>query len=192
MILRHRQLAASGPYFRTLGHYCILKLDTPDFPPQRPLPAGYAYTDRIDRAVEIELLRGEFPGWRHPVERDMPGTRPDSVVAVLHGTDPVAVCYVCEENQLGIRGYGELHYAAVRADHRGRGLWRAMITELFRHAERWGVAGVIFVTDRAGPIEMYRRLGASEIGIRRKSKSTPGWRRMASRTKRAVAGLLRR
>jgi GNAT superfamily N-acetyltransferase len=112
--------------------------------------------------------------------------RPDSRVAVAHGDDVVAVCYVTERNQHGLHGYGELHYAAVRDDHRGKGLWGAMITELFARSATWGVVGVIFVTDRTGPIEMYLRMGAQRIGIRPKPKHRPWWWRALRRVRDAV------
>jgi GNAT superfamily N-acetyltransferase len=173
-------------YFDRLPHYELLKLDTPDYPRRLELPPGYRYVDEVPDGVEAALLEPTFPGWRHPVEGRLPGMRPDSRVAVAHGDEVVAVCYVTEANQLGLVGYGELHYAAVRDDHRGGGLWRAMITELFARATTWGVVGVIFVTDRAGPIEMYLRLGAQRIGIRPKPRHRPLWRRAASRVKRAL------
>lgn len=174
-------------YEDVLDHYKILKLNREDYPGRTPLPDGYEYANDVDDAVAESLLRPEFPGWRQPVARGMPGFREDSVVAVRAGEDTVAVCYVCDRNQLGLTGYGELHYAAVRPDHRGRGLWRAMITELFDRADRWGVAGVMFVTDRAGPIEMYLRLGADELAIRPKPKRAPLWRRAVGRLSR-IAG----
>lgn len=169
-------------YFDQLPHHELLRLDTVDFPPRRELPRGYRYVDEVPREAERHLLEPAFPGsWERPVDGRLEGMRPDGRVAVAWGDEVVGVCYVTERNQLGIRGYGELHYAAVDDGHRGNGLWAAMITELFARAAAWGVEGVIFVTDRVGPIAMYDRMGAQRIGIRPKPRIRPWWWRAARR-----------
>lgn len=137
--------------------------------------------------VERELLEPIFPGWREPVERRLPGWRDDSLVAVAYGDEVVGVCYVTGDNQLGEPGYGELHYAAVSDEHKGKGLWAAMITELYARAAAWGVDGVIYVTDRAGPIQMYLRTGAVRIGTRPKEAPKPPTLRRRLRWKLSAA-----
>lgn len=180
-------------YFDQLPHHELLRLEVEGFPARRELPPGYRYVEEVSPAQARRLLEPAFPGsWERPVEGRLAGIRPDGVVAVAHGDEVVGICYVTDANQLGIRGYGELHYAAVADAHRGHGLWAAMITELFARAAGWGVAGVVFVTDRAGPIEMYLRLGAQRIGIRPKPRRRPAWRRVCSRARRALSRRARR
>lgn len=180
-------------YFDQLAHHELLRLDTADFPARRELPSGYCYVEEVDEEDERRLLEPAFPGsWQRPVGGRLAGMRVDSRVAVGYDGRVVGVCYVTDANQLGIQGYGELHYAAVDDGHRGGGLWGAMITELFARAASWEVSGVIFVTDRTGPIEMYRRLGAQRIGIRPKPVHRPWWWRLLARARRAVSPAARR
>lgn len=176
-------------YFDRLDHYELLKLDTEGFPAPRELPAGYEWAEDIGVEAERALLDPVFPGSHNATERRLAGWRDDTVVAITHDGQPVGVCYVCGDNQLGLPGYGELHYAAVLDEHKGKGLWGAMIREMLRRAQAWGdVSGVIFVTDRKGPIEMYLRMGAQRIGTRPKGDGRPLWRRAASRARRIAGG----
>lgn len=179
--LRRRK---SREYGEVMDHWEIILHDRDSFPTDVPLPDGYEWADDISHEAARALLEPEFTTWRTPVERKIPGFSEEGIVAVRHGGEVIGVVYACAENELGIRGYGEFHYLAVRPDHRRGGVFRAMYTELFRRAERMGLEGAIYLTDRARESEMYKRKGAVQIGIRPKPETTSLWRRAAGRIAR--------
>lgn len=172
-------------YGEIMEHWEIILHNREDFPSDVPLPDGYEYAEGIDPETARRLLEPEFVNsWRIPVERRIPGYRDDGVVAVRHGDEVIGVVYACDTNELGIKGYGEFHYLSVRPDHRRGGVFRGMYTELMRRAERMGLEGAIYLTDRARESEMYRRNGAKVIGVRPKPAPDPWWRRAARRLAR--------
>jgi hypothetical protein len=146
--------------FEIDDHYTFAKLDRANYPPRSPLPAGYSFAGKISREAELSLLKPEFQAWRIPFNRDMPGCRPDGVLALEYLEEPVAIIFLCDQNELGLAGYGQVHYAAIREDQRGKGLYKALFAELLEIGNRWGLEGVLLNDDRAGLSKVYRRWGA--------------------------------
>lgn len=141
-------------------HYTFVKFDRGSYPPHRPLPLGYSFGGEIPRQIERSLLEPEFQAWSIPFNREMPGCRPDGVLSIHYDDEPVTIVFLCDQNELELAGYGQLHYAATRTDHRGRGLYGPLFSELARISDRWGLRGLLINGDRVGLPEVYRRWGA--------------------------------
>lgn len=64
---------------------------------------------------------------------------------------------------------GDVMTIAVRADHQGHGVGRALLTELIDEAARRGAADLLLEVrhDNARARELYHKLGFAEIGVRR-------------------------
>jgi GNAT superfamily N-acetyltransferase len=174
-------------------------VDCADFRGHKDLPEGYAFTTTPDREAERALLETEFPNWQIPWERRFAGAREDSAAGVTHGGELVGIVYLAAENEFGYDDYAQWQYVAIDPAHRGKGLWRAMGTELMRRAEAWGFKGCVLVPDREGHHDMYVRWGGRIVGERPKVavKPVPRWRQAVSRLTRrgpfrAVRRLLRR
>jgi GNAT superfamily N-acetyltransferase len=173
--------------FEIDDHYTFAKLDRENFPPRRSLPPGYTFSNRISRASERSLLEPEFNAWAIPFDRKMPGARADGVLCLTYREEPVAIVFLCDQNELGIPEYGQVHYAAIRKDHRGKGLYGPLFAELLEIGNRWGLRGVLLNDDRAGLSEVYRRWGAEFMFERPKSPQAPSTflQRLARRLSRA-------
>lgn len=139
------------------------------FPPVPDLPEGYAFAEEIGAEAERRLLEPFFENWQAPVERRMPGSRPDSVVAILHDDEPIALGYMCDDNEYGLPALGEGHYVVVHPDHRGQRIYNCLYAKLLEKADGWGLTGIVMVTDRHGLADVYRRWGG--IVIREAPKS---------------------
>jgi hypothetical protein len=175
--------------FEIDDHYTFAKLDRANYPPRRTLPAGYSFAGEIPRDAELALLQPEFQAWRIPFNREMPGCRPDGVLALEYLEEPVAIIFLCDQNELGLVGYGQVHYAAIRDDQRGKGLYGALFAELLEIGNRWGLEGVLLNDDRAGLSEVYRRWGAEFMFEKPKlpqPRSGP-LRRLARRLRRVTS-----
>jgi hypothetical protein len=156
--------------FEIDDHYTFAKLARENFPPRRPLPPGYRFSGEISRDAERSLLEPEFHAWSIPFNRKMAGTRPDGVLCLNYGEEPVAIIFLCDQNELGLPGYGQVHYAAIRKDQRGKGLYGPLFAELLEIGNRWGLQGVLLNDDRTGLSEVYRRWGAEFMFERPKSQ----------------------
>jgi hypothetical protein len=145
--------------FEIDDHYTFVKFARESYPPHRPLPLGYSFGGEIPRQIERSLLEPEFQAWSIPFNREMPGSRPDGVLSIHHGGEPIGIVFLCDQNELELPGYGQLHYAAIRADHRGRGMYGALFSELARMSDSWGLEGLLINGDRAGLPDVYLRWG---------------------------------
>ena len=142
--------------------YQLFKMEREDYTRWEELPAGYSFIRKIPRRAERKLLQSEFPHWRIPYNRELPGMVEDSVVAVGHGKKQklVALLY-SSDSETGEPDYGQIHYTVVAPGHRGESLLAAMVTELFR---RWpDYKGGYFHVDREGRGDV-RALGRPEEG----------------------------
>src|SRR5687768_6760019 len=116
------------PFSAPIDRYQLFKLDREDYTRWQELPAGYAFARDIDRDAERELLQSEFPHWQIPFERRMPGLEEHGVICVEREGRIAALAYACLENELGLEGYAQIHYAVVSPEHRGNRLLAAMVT----------------------------------------------------------------
>jgi GNAT superfamily N-acetyltransferase len=157
-----------------IDRYDLVELDGLDrFKGWAELPPGYEFVgeQELDRDAERALLQSEFPDpdWERPFYRRMPGYLPEGVVGVTYAGELVGIAYLCTENDCGVDGYAQLHYAVVRADHRGRGLYRAIVSEIVKrlgeHGSQWmpNLKGITGETDREGLRVMYERWGAEFV-----------------------------
>jgi hypothetical protein len=176
------------PFSAPMDRYQLFKLDKEDYTRWQDLPAGYRFVRDIDRDAERELLQSEFPHWEIPFNRSMPGLRERGVICVGHGDQIAALSYVCEENELGLDGYAQIHYAVVAPEHRGHRLLSAMVTEMFRRLPHF--KGGVFYVDREGHQPMYERWGGGVEGEKPKPPAKPerpgALRRLASAARRLV------
>ncbi len=165
------------PFSAPMDHYNLFKLDRADYTRWQELEPGYEFVTEIDRSAERALLQSEFPHWQIPFNRQMPGLSELGVIAVARDGELVGVSYACVENELGLEGYGQIHYAAVAPEHRGHKLLAAMVTEMFRRFPDF--KGGIFYVDRQGHESMYERWGGYLRG--RKAKAAPALGRIRGR-----------
>lgn len=145
-----------------IDRYQLVKIDRERFTRWQELPAGYSFASDIDRDAERALLQSEFPLWEVPFHRQLPNMRHDGVVCVAHEGKPVAIAYFCEDNEAGLEGYLQVHYAVVSPEHRGRKLLASIVTEGFRR--RPEAKGGIFYVDRYGHLTVYERWGGQLLG----------------------------
>ncbi len=149
-----------------MDRYQLFKLDRKDWTSWQELPDGYSFEEEIDRDGERALLQSEFPHWEIPFNRKMPGSIERGVICVVYDENVVGLLYGCEENELGLEGYGQINYTAVAPEHRGQKLLPAMVTELFRRFPDY--KGGIFWVDRSGHQQMYERWGGGLEGEKEK------------------------
>lgn len=147
-----------------LTEFIVMVLRPERFRRSRGLPGDFSFIEEPPRTAEVELLRSEFDYWRTPYLRQFAGARQGSLIAM--GTEglTVGLVYLGFENQIRLKGCGQVHYPVIREDFRGRGLYAPMLAELLRRAADARLAGVIVVTNREGHPELYERWGALRIG----------------------------
>lgn len=161
-----RLLAARG--YRVRWTSWVLALPAGRRIEAQPLPAGYgvrAATTAEHRAV-WETIEDAFLEWsdrpRSTFEDfsarvfDRPGTEPWNVrVAVDAGGRVVGAAFVVLSG-----GTGYVDKVAVRADHRGRGVARALLADAFAQTRGRGAARCELATDtRTGALGLYERVG---------------------------------
>lgn len=164
------------PFSDPMEQYQMIKLDRAEYTRWTELPDGYEFMHPVDRDGEKELLQSQFPHWQIPFERRIPGLTDKGVMCVAHGGRVVGLSYASPENELGLEGYGQIHYAVVHPEHRGHALLAAMVTEMFRRYPDH--RGGIFFTDREGHQPMYDRWGGHHQEDHDKAKPAPtgrGW-----------------
>jgi len=166
----------------------LFSLARKDWTNDQELPEGYSFiwAKDIDREAEKKLLQSEFPHWEIPFHRRMPGLEERAVYCVGYEGKVVALAYGCTENDMGIPNYGQIHYAVVHPDHRGKKLLAAMVTEMFRRGPEF--EGGVFEVDRSGHQQMYERWGGNLKDEKRKpATELPGWRGKLARARRRLA-----
>jgi hypothetical protein len=175
--------------FEIDDHYTFVKFDHENYPPRRPLPPGYSFAGEISRDAERSLLEPEFQAWSTPFNRKMPGSRSDGVLSLQYGEAPVAIAFLCDQNELGLPDYGQVHYPAIREDQRGKGLYGTLFAELLGIGDRWGLRGVLINGDRIDLPEVYCRWGAEFMFEKPKSPHAP--LRLPQRLVRRLRGVVR-
>ena len=99
-----------------IDEYVVLTLKLDDYTSgDRTLSDGYEFlgaeSDRSQfRQMEETLLRLYFRAWYKPFFGKLPGFRSDSAVFVARDGHLVAGVYLCDSNELGREGWGQLHY----------------------------------------------------------------------------------
>ncbi len=69
--------------------------------------------------------------------------------------------FVCDRNEFDDDPrWGQVHYAFLRHDHRGRGLYSALFRRAVELAASWGLEGLVINSDREILPEVYLRWGA--------------------------------
>ena len=131
-----------------------------DAPVLRPMTAE-------DLAAVMRIERALFPddAWSERMMRDELSGVPDSRYYLVAQQGEV-VGYA----GLAVVGdQGDVMTIAVRAEHQGHGVGRALLTELITEAARRGAADLFLEVrhDNARAKELYHRMGFVEIGVRR-------------------------
>lgn len=177
----------------------VLTLARENFPPAPELPEGFRFTHELDRDVERAMLEPVFAAWHIPFERRMPGSREDSMLAILEGEKPVALGYMCTENEFGIADHGQGHYVVVDPEYRGKRLYQYLYAGLLVKAADFGLPGIVITTDRQGLAEVYERWGGvivrrvpkADLAHERAEKAAreqpTGLRGMAAKARRALS-----
>lgn len=129
-------------------------------PVLRPMTAA-------DLAAVMDIERELFPddAWTERTMRDELGAVPDTRYYLVAQEEAV-VGYA----GLAVVGdQGDIMTIAVSADRQGRGLGRALLTELIGEATRRGAVDLFLEVrhDNAPAKELYRKMGFVEIGVRR-------------------------
>jgi GNAT superfamily N-acetyltransferase len=166
-----------------LAAYHVSVLPRERFPElSSSLPDGFSFVDSVPRSVERELLRSEFERWRIPFLRQFQGAREGSLMALASGDLIVGLGYIASDNEIGLPEYGQLHYAVLKPEFRGRGLYRALFAARLRRSESWELSGVVFVTNREGLPELSERWGALWVGTWEPARG------LTSRLRRRIRG----
>ena len=153
----------------SLLNYDVLILPRSRYREPPPLPDGFSFDSAPPRSVERDLLAAEFDHWKIPSKRRFPGGRSDSAMAIRHDDQVVAVVYLGAENELGLSGYGQVHYAVIAPGFRGRRLYGPLFHRLLVLANDWDLGGVVLISDREGLVELYESWGALPVGVLRRS-----------------------
>lgn len=138
-----------------------------DLPAPQSLPAGYSINPTVSREAERALLEPEFDRWERAYERRFPGAAPGSLFGIGHAGEIVAIAYAARDNEIGLPGYGQLHYPVVHPGHRRRGLYRALFVAGGERIVGWGLSGLVMVAVSDGelPVAVYERWGGIRIGV---------------------------
>ena len=162
-----------------IDRYVVLKLPLDRFraAERAPDPDLCITSKRPGRSLrrdEQRCLKNNFRRWPLPYWGLLNGWRADSLVYAVHEGRLVGGAYLCENNEFGEPGWGQVHYVFVDEPYRGRGIYSALFREVVLKARRWGLAGVILNPDRHLLPEMYVRWGArvwKQVGKEKRSRS---------------------
>jgi hypothetical protein len=153
-----------------IGEYVVLTLALDDFEAGgRPRPAGLVLAGGESRAAlraqERALLRRAFRRWLVPYLGLLPGWRRDSPIYAVEASRLVGALYLCDENEFGLPGFGQIHYGVTTPGLRGGGRYRAAFSEAVARARAWGLAGLVLNSDRHLLPEVYVRWGAKPYSV---------------------------
>lgn len=168
--------------FRDLGYErgwtsWVLRLPGEAVVPERSLPDGFSVRDA--RADELHAVHqviedafnewpdrqpSPFEDWEASVPR-RPGFEAWQLrVVVDPSREIVGVCLLVLYGEEGGVRSGFVDQLATRADHRGRGLARAMLADAFANARTHGARISELSTDsRTGALSLYERLGMEVV-----------------------------
>lgn len=109
---------------------------------------------------EKKNLKRNFKAWKSPFYGRLPGWRQDTPMYVVRGDCLAGGAYVCDENEFGEPGWGQMHYNYIVPDYRGRGLFSLLFKEVMAKAVAWDLDGIMINTDRFLHPDIYQRWGA--------------------------------
>ena len=162
-------------YTSEISEYVVLTLRLDDYAGSRRQLSDDYHLVAVDadrtplRETERNLLQRYFRAWRKPFVGTLTGFRSDSPILICHGDELVAGVYLCDDNELGRAGWGQLHYAFMNPEHKGRGIYSVIFREAVERARRWRLEGLILNSDRHLLPDVYIRWGAKPFTTRHKS-----------------------
>lgn len=163
----------AGGFTREVPKYTVLELTLENYVNKhRHLPNSYEFLSGpmtlANKFREIQLLMPHFVLWPKPLLGRLAGFREDSRVFLLYSGVLVAGVYLCLENDLDRKGWGQLHYAFIDEAHKGKGLYSSIFQEAVEKAQEWGLLGLVLDSDRYQLPEVYERWGATPLSERPK------------------------
>ena len=131
-------------------------------------PAGVAirpYLPGREERSAYDVIEGAFREWPDRADTayedwvavmlDRPGFQPWQLLVAVEDDDVVGACYLSVS-----AGVGWVDQIAVRRDHRGRGLARAMLLRAFEEGRAHGATRAELSTDsRTGALGLYEHVG---------------------------------
>ncbi len=159
-----------------IDEYIVLTLQLEAYKKSsRELPVGYTLLPEGSdvtpfREREQRLLRHYFVAWRKPVKGTLAGFNRNSPIFVVHGSQLIAGVYLCNKNEFGWNGWGQLHYAFIDPAHGGKGIYSVIFREAVERAQRWKLIGLVLNSDRHLLPDIYERWGAIRYRVIRKSR----------------------
>jgi SAM-dependent methyltransferase len=153
-------------FVEEIDSYIVLKLILANYHyPDRNIPPEVIFVSK-EYKPEIRkeakrLLRLYFRQWAVPYHGYLPGWREDSAVYLLWQGQLACGVYLCDQNEFGNEdGWGQLHYAFVNPQFKGKGLYSLVFKEAVLRAKSWGLSGIYLNSDRYMLPEVYERWGA--------------------------------
>ena len=169
-----------------IDEYVVLKMLLSDYKrTTRALPQGYRISGpearNSVREEEAALLADNFEHWSGPYEGTLKGWREDTPIYVVYHDNLVAGVYLCAQNEFDEdERWGQVHYAFMHPEHRGKGLYSVLFARVVEKAREWGLEGLILNSDRHLLPDVYLRWGAKP------------WKRIPKPQRRSRRSLLRR
>jgi ribosomal protein S18 acetylase RimI-like enzyme len=160
----HKVLLSSG--FSTLQSIVMLEHEGP-LPVAATLPAGFSIRPMLqyDLPAVAELDAAAFePLWQNSLSA-LKWAYPQAVLATVVEADGQVLGYqLSTQNPVG----AHLARLAVRPELQGRGLGRALVTDLIQQAEQHGLLRLTVNTqsDNIASLALYKNTGFREIGER--------------------------
>jgi len=151
-----------------IDDYVVLKLSFDQYPgTSRVLGeeyeiAGHEVKSKV-YSEEKSLLRSNFITWAKPYFGDLKGWEENSSIYMVYQNKLVGGVYLCSASEYADEEWGELQYAYVDPEHKGRGIYSILFNEAVKRARQWGLTGFILKTDRDMPIQLYIRWGAEMV-----------------------------
>ena len=161
-----------------IDEYIVLKLFLDQYKgTTRSLEAGFQISGVEVRTKirnqERDFLRANFISWAMPYYGELKGWRENSPIYMLYKGDLVGGVYLCEECEYDESHWGQLHYAFMAPNFKGRGIYSILFAEAVRRAKQWNLQGLVLNSDRHMLPEVYIRWGAVPFDQRSKLGSWP-------------------
>ena len=159
-----------------IDEYIVLKLSLDQYKgTTRVLERGFqingAEVITKIRNRQKELLRAHFISWAIPYYGNVKGWREDSPIYMLYEGNLVGGVYLCDECEYDESRWGQLHYAFMDPEFKGRGIYSLLFAEAVRRARQWNLQGLVLDSDRHMLPEVYIRWGAIPFEHRSKVRS---------------------
>lgn len=124
--------------------------------------AGHEVKSKV-YSKEKSLLRSNFITWAKPYFGDLKGWEENSPIYMLCRSKLVGGVYLCSASEYADEEWGELQYAYVDPEYKGRGIYSVLFNEAVERARQWGLTGFILKTDRNNAIQLYIKWGAELV-----------------------------